>query len=178
MGEEGHGRIPPSLEYEALLAYDPNLRDRPLEETAPKRPSPISRALSIRSSVRRIGRTWPWRCFPICATTFAIGQRWRRSGATRSRWRSSRSPRCLRMRACCVGRDAPSKLSATSSRRCWMPWKRADTLAGRLDSVPPRKRRPAPARKRDRAGSVGRRLPRRGRYRGHPGAGPPANRVD
>lgn len=32
MGEEGHGRIPPSLEYEALLAYDPNLRDRPLEE--------------------------------------------------------------------------------------------------------------------------------------------------
>ena len=32
MGEESHGRIPPSLEYEALLAYDANLLDRPLEE--------------------------------------------------------------------------------------------------------------------------------------------------
>ena len=33
MGEESEGRIPPSLEYEALLAYDPDLPQRPLEET-------------------------------------------------------------------------------------------------------------------------------------------------
>lgn len=33
MAEESEGRIPPSLEFEALLAYDPDLPDRPLEET-------------------------------------------------------------------------------------------------------------------------------------------------
>ena len=33
MAEENEGRIPPSLEFEALLAYDPDLPDRPLEET-------------------------------------------------------------------------------------------------------------------------------------------------
>ena len=32
VGDENHGGIPPSLEYEALLAYAPDLSDRPLEE--------------------------------------------------------------------------------------------------------------------------------------------------
>ena len=32
MGEESQGRLPPSFEYEALFAYDPDLPDRPLEE--------------------------------------------------------------------------------------------------------------------------------------------------